>query len=270
VSTRPRVDRAALLTGARSRVATPAANPLLPAEPDDPFTPRPIDPATVTGTAAERLTAFEAAMDRASEAAGQSLRAARARFCIEAGTALRAIHGDDLYRESGAETFEAYVKTRWGMSRSRAYQLIEAAPAMLAVSKILDTAPVESQALALAPVLQEHGENAAREVVTIAQQETGKVTAAAIKTTAGRLGYVPHPAPAPAAEDDPQTPADAALRQAVDRRALQLANDLKRGRIPRHELNRTLAEAFTDPDDTRVYQALVRWMKARDRKPPQK
>ncbi|RXS69401.1 hypothetical protein EST92_25670 [Streptomyces sp. TM32] len=59
------------------------------------------------------------------------------------------------------------------------------------------------------------------------------------------------------------------LRQAVGQRALQLANDLKRGRIPRRELNRALAEAFADPDDTRVYQALVRWMKDRDRKAPQ-
>ncbi|WP_413751726.1 hypothetical protein NRF20_00100 (plasmid) [Streptomyces sp. R-74717] len=65
-------------------------------------------------------------------------------------------------------------------------------------------------------------------------------------------------------------PVDAALRQAVSQRVRQLADDLKRGRISQQELHRTLAAAFADTDDPRVYQALVRWMKDRDRKAPQR
>ena len=38
--------------------------------------------------------------------------------------ALNEIHHKKLYREAGLETFEAYVKTRWSMSRSRAYQIM--------------------------------------------------------------------------------------------------------------------------------------------------
>lgn len=163
------------------------------AEVPDPFAPQPIDPATVTGTPAERLAAFEAAMDEASDTAGRSLRAAKARFAIEAGTALRAIQKDTLYTEKGFTSFEAYVSERWKMTRARAYQLIEAAPAMLAVSNFFDTPPVESQAMALAPVIRDHGEDAARQVVAAAKQTAGKVTAATLKTVGRALGFVPAP-----------------------------------------------------------------------------
>ncbi|MGW1863744.1 hypothetical protein [Streptomyces collinus] len=57
----------------------------------------------------------------------------------------------------------------------------------------------------------------------------------------------------------------APARLAVDQRARQLARDFKRASITRRELNQTLAEAFADPDDPRVYRALLRWMKARKR-----
>ncbi|MET7729332.1 hypothetical protein [Streptomyces mirabilis] len=68
-------------------------------------------------------------------------------------------------------------------------------------------------------------------------------------------------------QDDtrPATDAGAALRKAVDRRARQLADDLKRDRLTRSELNHVLAEAFTDTEDPTVYRALVRWMKANKR-----
>lgn len=190
--TRQAIDRAALLTGARSRGSGSAAsNPLLPAAAADPFTARPIDPATVTGTDAERLAVFERAIEQATEQAGESLRAAKARFAIEAGTALRAIQAGSLYLAAGHVSFEAYAKARWDMSRSRAYQLMDAAPVMAVVSKILDTAPVESQAVAVAPVLAQHGEDAVRKVMDAAREQSGKVTAAAIREQARRLGYIP-------------------------------------------------------------------------------
>jgi hypothetical protein len=262
VSARPRVNRAALLTGARSRVAAPAANPLLPAEPavPDPFAPKPVDPATVTGTDAERLAAFEAAIDAAKETAGNSLKAARARFVVEAGTALRAIRdeGGGLYKVTHA-TFEEYISQRWDMDRTRAYQLIDAAPVMLVMSKIFDTAPVESQARVLAPVLEAHGETAVREVVAAVRQTGEKVTAKAIRDAADRLNYVPRPALAPAGEDDTEAdpPAEHTPEQA--RALVRLEQGLAALRGAHRALRgRVIADALeADPEQGRILVAQV-------------
>lgn len=162
----------------------------------DPNAPKPIDPAAVTGTDEERLAVFEAAIEEAKGTADATLKAARARFAIEAGTALRAIQDQHLYLLSH-ETFEQYIGKRWDMDRTRAYQLIEAAPVMLAMSKIFHTPPVESQARALVPAFRKDGEQGIREVHAIAQQQGVKVTAAVIKNAARSLGYVPEPAAAP-------------------------------------------------------------------------
>lgn len=212
-----RIDRAALLTGRRSRTDAPPVNPLLPATPDDPFAPRPVDPAAVTGSAEQRLAAFEAAIDRAKERAGTTLKAARARFVVEAGTALKAIRDEDggLYKLTH-ETFDDYITARWDMDRTRAYQLIDAAPVMLVMSKIFDTAPVESHARVLAPVLEGHGEPAVREVYAAVRTTGEKVTAAAIREAAGRLHYLPPPT-APADDATSDLPVD---HTAVQARAL--------------------------------------------------
>jgi hypothetical protein len=205
----------------------------------DPFAPDPVDPAAVTGTDEERLTVFEAAMQAAQDRAESSLKAARARFVVEAGTALRAIRDDDLYLLRNA-SFEEYVVQRWQMDRTRAYQLIDAAPTMTVLSKIFDTAPVESHARVLAPVLAEHGEQAVREVVAAARQE-GKLTAAAMKDTAKRLNYIAVPAPEQAvptqpASGEPQvadTPgaARAAIRMEQGMTALRAAHKALRGKV---------------------------------------
>jgi hypothetical protein len=179
----------------------------------DPFAPKPLDPATVTGTAEERLAAFEAAIDEAKETAGNSLKAARARFVVEAGTALRAIRDEDggLYKGS-YETFEDYVTRRWDMDRSRAYQLIDAAPAMLTMSKIFDTAPVESQARAVIPVLESHGEAAVQEIVASLRTAGEKVTAKSLTDAGRRLGYIPEQ---PSADED-EKPAGPATEHTPD------------------------------------------------------
>jgi hypothetical protein len=231
-----RIDRAALLTGSRSKVASEVANPLLPAQPD-PFAPLPVDPATVTGSAEERLAVFEAAIDRAKETAGSTLKAARARFVVETGTALRAIRDEDggLYKVSHA-TFEEYIAARWDMDRSRAYQLIDAAPVMLVMSKIFDAAPVESHARVLAPVLEGHGEPAVREVVAAVRTTGEKITAAAIREAADRLNYLPDPA-APADDAEPlptdhsRTEARALVRLEQGLAALRVAHRALRGRV---------------------------------------
>lgn len=193
-----RVSRVNLLLGDRATAEdTDEVNPLLPAAvPDDPFAPQPVDPAAVTGSRTVRLAVFEAAIDRAKERAGTTLRAARARFVVEAGTALRAIRDEDggLYKET-YDTFEDYIRYRWDMDRTRAYQLIDAAPVMLIMLKIFDTAPVESHARVLAPVLRGHGEPAVREVYVAVRTTGEKVTADAIREAADRLNYLPQQAP---------------------------------------------------------------------------
>jgi hypothetical protein len=203
----------------------------------DPFAPQPIDPATVTGTAEERLAAFEAAIDRAKDTAGRTLKAARARFVVEAGTALRAIRDEDggLYKTAHA-TFEDYIDARWDMDRTRAYQLIDAAPVMLVMSKIFDTAPVESHARVLAPVYESHGEPAVREVHAAAKT-SGKVTADALREAADRLGYLRVPAQ-PTAADREALPTEhtavqarALVRLEQGLAALRVAHRALRGRV---------------------------------------
>jgi hypothetical protein len=205
----------------------------------DPFAPKPLDPAAVTGTAEERLAAFEAAIDEAKETAGQTLKAARARFVVEAGTALRAIRDEDggLYKVTHA-TFEEYIAARWDMDRSRAYQLIDAAPAMLVMSKIFDTAPVESQARAALPALESHGEAAVKEIVVALRTAGEKVTAKTITETGRRLGYIPDPAPAPEDEKTADLPTEhtpqealAVVRLEQGLAALRVAHKALRGTV---------------------------------------
>jgi hypothetical protein len=52
-----------------------------------------------------------------------------------------------------------------------------------------------------------------------------------------------------------------AVTQAVDRRAVDLANVFNRSRIPRSEVQLRLLEAFADPKDTTVYDAVLERMK---------
>lgn len=185
-----RPDRAALLRGGRSQGGRGSAVNPLAAAAEDPFKPQPVDPSTVTGSIDEQLAVFEAAIDRAKETAGHTLRASRARFVVEAGTALREIRDREGGLYKGVyNTFAEYVSSRWEMDRTRAYQLIDAAPTMLVMSKIFDKGPVESHAPILRPILEAHGEPAVREVVAAIRTAGEKVTAQALRDHAERLNY---------------------------------------------------------------------------------
>lgn len=56
---------------------------------------------------------------------------------LAVGTALVEINEGRLYRQNH-ETFEAFVKERWGISRQRAYQLMEAVEVKDELTKIFD------------------------------------------------------------------------------------------------------------------------------------
>ncbi|EUA09393.1 parB-like nuclease domain protein [Mycobacterium kansasii 732] len=102
---------------------------------------------------------------------------------IAVGTALAAIRDQRLYRERYA-TFENYCHMRWGLSRSRAYRLIDAANVVDSMSPIGDTVPAtESQARELMGLTPTQ----AATVMRVAHEQTsGKITAAAIRAARSR------------------------------------------------------------------------------------
>jgi hypothetical protein len=74
---------------------------------------------------------------------------------IEVGRALAEIRDRRLYRASHS-TFEEYVHERWLLSRTRAYQLIDAAVVVTEMSTMVDTPPSnERQARELLPLKDE-------------------------------------------------------------------------------------------------------------------
>ncbi|MGW4087013.1 hypothetical protein ACWEGS_28675 [Streptomyces sp. NPDC004822] len=56
-----------------------------------------------------------------------------------------------------------------------------------------------------------------------------------------------------------------AVTRAVDKRAINIADALDRPRIPRSEVTLRLMEAFADPDDSTVYNAVLERMKAAEK-----
>lgn len=89
------------------------------------------------------------------------------------GTELATIRNKRLYRAYGS--FETYCEQRWGFSRQRAYQMMQASTVLDNMSKIVDTLPqVESQLRELAKL--DTAEKQVLAFVTAAQhaQETGQ------------------------------------------------------------------------------------------------
>ena len=121
----------------------------------------------------ESLTAMELSELTHAEAA---IERGLASF-VEVGEALARVRDGRLYRDRHG-TFEAYCRDRWGLPRTRAYDIISAAETASAVSEISDTPPAnEAQAKALRGLPPEQ----AAETMRAASDATGgRVTAAAI------------------------------------------------------------------------------------------
>jgi hypothetical protein len=105
---------------------------------------------------------------------------------VEVGTALAAIRDARLYRLEYA-TFEDYCRERWGFSRVRAHQMIDAAAVVGALTIVNTETPTltnEGQARAIASTLKEHGPEVAAEVLREAA-EVG-LSAKSIQQTAAR------------------------------------------------------------------------------------
>ncbi|NML55081.1 hypothetical protein HHL19_35870 [Streptomyces sp. R302] len=143
---------------------------------------------------------------------------------------------------------------------------------------------VAGQVRTLVPVKNKYGLNAAIAVFLLAVDVVG-----ADKLTAARLEDLIRALPADLELDDPDEDADAlaktikgvlvnreggaavsraipaAVTRAVDKRAITIADALNRPRIPRSEVTLRLMEAFVDPDDTTVYEAVLARMKKQAR-----
>jgi hypothetical protein len=103
---------------------------------------------------------------------------------VEVGNALLEIRESRLYQETH-RTFEAYCKERWGMSRPRAYQLIEAAEVTGRMSTVVDKPTHESQVRPLTALPEEKQAAAWQEAVDTAPE--GRVTARHTQGVADRL-----------------------------------------------------------------------------------
>ncbi len=77
----------------------------------------------------------------------ENLIASKQNYFFEIGKALEEIRDTRLYKLTCFETFEAYTRNRWDMSKSKAYRLIDAYQVVKNLSPIGDILPAnESQA----------------------------------------------------------------------------------------------------------------------------
>lgn len=139
-------------------------------------------------TPAERLAQLEAEIDRILEKQRREKGILQQRIRdiqddARRGVAqrLKEINEDRLY----GDDFDAYMRNRWGYTAAWAYQQID----LYAVSRILETANA-GQAAVVAPVMRNHGEEAARQVVSKAEEDSKKITAATLRKAAVDLGYI--------------------------------------------------------------------------------
>jgi len=120
---------------------------------------------------------------------------------IDVGIALLAIRDAHGYRLRGYDTFGEYCQERWGFSRQRAYQLMDAAQV---ASTIVDAPPLhEGQARELAPLLRVDPDlipEAWREV----KADGRPVTAARVAEVVERK--LPRPLPEPGSRPMAQAP----------------------------------------------------------------
>lgn len=109
---------------------------------------------------------------------------------VDVGGALLEIRDLKLYRANYG-TFEDYCQNRWGMSRPRAYQLIEAAETLSNLSTIVDILPAtESQARPLTQLEPEQQLEAWNRVLDTAP-DTG-ITAAHVQAVVDEIQNKPH------------------------------------------------------------------------------
>lgn len=140
----------------------------------------------------------------------------------DVGQALKHVRDFRLYRATHA-TFEDYCRERWGWSRQRGYQLVDAAEAIAGLPDDCQEFLTNSgQAAALARVDPEHREEVVRKAA-----EAGPVTAKAIREAAAAVDVDLKPVPRPviAAPDLPEDRRSREFR--VSRRMQEIKTEVK-------------------------------------------
>ncbi len=128
---------------------------------------------------------------------------------VEVGAALSIIREQRLYRETHS-SFDAYCEERWGWTRQRAAQLIDASDVVQELSTMVDTLPAsERQARELVAVPEEKRAEVWQEATKAAEAEGKKPTAEHVKK-AGEPFRPKMPAPPKA---KPQSRVDALREQ---------------------------------------------------------
>jgi hypothetical protein len=241
--------------------------------------PDPVEPAgagDLTAEEQERLDACVAGIELLSTAtwvAGKSL------DTVATGRLFRKLP-HKLEPDRCYTTIEEWAEIEHGISRSRCSQLRDG----WQIGEVLNArgykAP-EGQVRELVPLFKRHGLKAAVGVYEMVVQHFGsdKVTAKRLRETvnllpgdlalsddddvnviaqslAGAIEGATPPAP------KPSTALPAELKKDVDRRSVELADRLERGRIPRNEVLTHLLAAFVDEKDPRVFNAVLARMKA--------
>jgi hypothetical protein len=155
---------------------------------------------------------------------------------VEVGQALLSIRDGRGYRLVGYTAFEDYCRERWQISRSRAYQLIDAAEVASILSTMVDNPATERQVRELTPLLRSDPEaipEVWKEAVETAPN--GHVTAAHVADVVER-----HARPVPEPESRP-------LREAP---LLRFSLDLPTAVIVSHILRVFFHDATTALDAT--------------------
>lgn len=101
------------------------------------------------------------------------------------GCLLRHVRDTKLYRQD-YPTFEAFAEAELGLSRSRAYQLIDDYEVRANLSTIVDKPSNEGQARELAKLPAEEQAEAWEEVVTDSEQTGEKITAKKVQQVVAR------------------------------------------------------------------------------------
>jgi hypothetical protein len=198
------------------------------------------------------------------------------------GKALDTVNKRRLYRADYA-TFEDLLAA-WDIPSSNAYRMMTGWPL---AARLLQDVPKLAHAHvdALLPVVKAYGIEAAATLHALLRDSLDRVTADNIKSVVKELPLADTSGDPERLirrhveeslteggddQEDQEDQGDSVrLREALQQRTRQLADDLKRRSIPQQQITRAFTEAFIDPDDTRVYKAFMQWMKARDKRDAQ-
>ncbi|MCX4707140.1 hypothetical protein, partial [Streptomyces sp. NBC_01373] len=210
---------------------------------------------TVDLTPEARLKELESRIQASVEQYQHNVRQLQLRHRQELGLLLEQIRADpQLHQAAGYKKFGHYITGRWGWDRSYAYRLMDLALVRRALAplgdQVADSLP-EGQARPLAPVVRHNGDETARELLQVVQQnavEAGKRVTAQLITAARdarHLGVAPSSELSPIGDSSEDEVVDAELvDEATDAVAEQVNQDIREAADAADKAVRRLDEAL--------------------------